>query len=99
MVVIINAYETPKTKALKRENQRLLTQYELLNKDLQKIENVLSELQTRDDNIYRVIFETEPIPSSVRKAGFGGINKYSQLESMDNAELVIETSKKLERTQ
>jgi len=97
VVVIINAYETPKTKALKRENQRLLTQYELLDKDLSKIENVLTELQNRDDNIYRVIFESEPIPSSVRKAGFGGANKYSHLESLDNAELVIETSRKLDK--
>ncbi|MEZ5103304.1 MAG: M23 family metallopeptidase [Draconibacterium sp.] len=96
VVVVINAYDTPKTKALKRENQRLLTQYELMQKDLEKIETVLDELQQRDDNIYRVIFETDPIPSSVRKAGFGGANKYSQLESMDNADLVIETAKKLD---
>ncbi len=95
-VVVINSYETPKTRALKRENQRLLTQYELMQKDLGKIEKVLEELQQRDDNIYRVIFETDPIPSSVRKAGFGGANKYSQLENMDNSELVIETARRLD---
>ncbi len=96
VVVVLNIYETPKTKALRRENQRLLTQYELMDKDLEKIESVLDELQQRDDNIYRVIFETEPIPSSVRKAGFGGTNKYSHLESMDNSELVINTARKLD---
>jgi murein DD-endopeptidase MepM/ murein hydrolase activator NlpD len=95
-VIVLNAYETPKTKALKRENQRLLTQYELMSKDLDKIENVLNELQQRDDNIYRVIFETNPIPSSVRKAGFGGTNTYSHLEDLDNAELVVETARKLD---
>lgn len=96
VVAVLNAYETPKTKALKRENQRLLTQYELMSKDLDKIENVLTELQQRDDNIYRVIFESDPIPTSIRKAGFGGTNKYSHLESMDNNELVISTAKKLD---
>lgn len=96
VVVVINSYETPKTRALKRENQRLLTQYELMQKDLEKVDKVLEELQQRDDNIYRVIFETDPIPSSVRKAGFGGANKYSELESMDNADLVIETARKLD---
>ena len=95
-VLVINAYETPKTKALRRENQRLITQYELMGKELGKLENVLDELQQRDDNIYRVIFESEPIPSSVRKAGFGGVNKYSHLESMNNSELVIETARKLD---
>ena len=96
VVLVLYTYETPKTKALRRENQRLLTQYELMDKDLEKVENVLNELQQRDDNIYRVIFETEPIPSSVRKAGFGGVNKYSHLESLNNSELVVETARKLD---
>lgn len=96
-LIIINAYDTPKSKALKRENTRLLTQYSLLNEDLKKVEGVLDELQNRDDNIYRVIFETEPIPSSIRKAGFGGTNKYSHLEDLENSELVIETSRKLDQ--
>jgi murein DD-endopeptidase MepM/ murein hydrolase activator NlpD len=96
VVVFVNLYETPRSKALKRENKRLLTQYELLQKDLEKIENVLNELQQRDDNIYRVIFESEPIPSSIRRAGFGGSNRYSELEDLNNAELIIETSRKMD---
>lgn len=96
VVAFLNAYETPKTKALKRENQRLLTQYELMAKDLEKVDKVLTELQQRDDNIYRVIFEAEPIPSTVRRAGFGGTNNYAQLEDLDNNELVIATAKKLD---
>ncbi len=96
-VLVINAYETPKTKALRRENKRLLTQYQLMDNELEKIGTVLDELQQRDDNIYRVIFESEPIPSSVRKAGFGGTNKYSHLESLNNSELVVATARKLDK--
>ena len=96
VVVVIYFYETPRTKSLIRENQELLSQYELLLKDLEKVENVLTDLQQRDDNIYRVIFETDPIPSSIRKAGFGGTNKYSHLESLSNSALVISTSRKLD---
>ena len=96
VVVVIYFYETPRTKELVRENQELLSQYELLLKDLEKVENVLTDLQQRDDNIYRVIFETDPIPSSIRKAGFGGTNKYSHLESLSNSALVISTSRKLD---
>ncbi len=95
-VIAINFYETPKTKALLRENQELLSQYELMMKDLEKVETVMADLQQRDDNIYRVIFETDPIPSSIRKAGFGGTNKYSHLESLTNSALVIETARKLD---
>ncbi len=96
VIVFLNLYETPKSKALKRENKRLLSQYELMAKDLEVVDKVLADLQQRDDNIYRVIFESEPIPSSVRQAGFGGTNKYSELEDLDNSELVIETAKKLD---
>jgi murein DD-endopeptidase MepM/ murein hydrolase activator NlpD len=96
VIVFLNFYETPHMKSIKRENQQLLTQYELMSKDLEKIDGVLTELQHRDDNIYRVIFEAEPIPSSIRKAGFGGSNKYSYLENLNNSELVIETARKLD---
>ncbi|MGD9931777.1 MAG: M23 family metallopeptidase [Mangrovibacterium sp.] len=95
-VVFLQFYETPKTRSLKRENQRLQTQYELMFKNLENVEKVLADLQQRDDNLYRVIFEADPIPNSIRKAGFGGINKYAQLESMDNSELVIKTARKLD---
>lgn len=96
VIVFLNYYETPLSKALKRENQQLLSQYELMSRDLGRIEKVLAELQQRDDNIYRVIFEADPIPSSVRKAGFGGANKYSHLESFNNSRLIIETARKLD---
>ena len=95
-VIFLNLYETPKTKRLRRENQQLLSQYELMSKDLDKVGKVLEDLEQRDDNIYRVIFEAEPIPSTVREAGFGGVNKYSHLENMNNADLVIATAKKLD---
>ncbi len=95
-MVIINFYETPNSKDIKRENQRLLTQYKLMQKDLENIETVLKDLQQRDDNIYRVIFETEPIPSSIRNAGFGGANKYGHLENLDNSKLVITTARRLD---
>lgn len=42
------------------------------------------------------MFETNPIPSEVRKAGFGGVNRYEDLEGFDNSKLVIETTKKIE---
>jgi hypothetical protein len=67
-----------------------------MEKDLNRVEKVLEDLQQRDDYIYRVIFETDPISSSIRTAGFGGANKYAHLESMDNKDLVINTARKLD---
>jgi murein DD-endopeptidase MepM/ murein hydrolase activator NlpD len=58
---------------------------------------VMGDLQERDDNIYRVIFEAEPISTDIRKAGYGGVNKYKALENYDYSGLMIETTKKLDR--
>ncbi len=93
---ILQFYESPRMRSLHKENERLLTQYELMYKDLSTIEKVLDEIEQRDNNLYRVIFESDPIPSTIRKAGFGGVNRYSKLESFDNSELVIKTAEKLD---
>lgn len=98
IVAIAYAYlDSPKEKQLKREISQLNLQYELLQQRFEQVENVLKDLQHRDDNIYRVIFEAEPIPSSVREAGSGGINRYKSLEGLENSELIISTTKKLDQ--
>jgi len=89
-------FESPKEKTLRLENEELRYNYEKLNSRLDMISSVLSDMQDRDDNIYRTIFEAEPIPNSVRKAGFGGVNRYVALEEKENMEIVVETSKQLD---
>ena len=64
---------------------------------MHQVDQVMAELQEKDDNIYRVIFEAEPIPKSIRDAGFGGVNRYRHLEGFGNAELVVETSQHLDK--
>ncbi|MDX9695132.1 MAG: M23 family metallopeptidase, partial [Bacteroidales bacterium] len=96
-VVFSSLFHTPKEKGLIRENQQLQTQYAELNKQFDLIDKTLEDLQKRDDNIYRVIFETEPIPASMRSAGFGGTNRYVDLQGFDNSELVINTTERLEK--
>ena len=54
--------KSPREKQLMRENQNILSQYTLLNKQLDEYEAILSDIQLRDDNLYRVIFQADPIP-------------------------------------
>ena len=88
--------ESPKERALKRELQNMQLQYSLLNKKMEQAEAVLSNIEDRDNNIYRVYFEANPIPEEQRKSGFGGINRYKKLEGFDNSKLIIETNKRLD---
>ncbi|MFB6340539.1 M23 family metallopeptidase [Saccharicrinis sp. FJH2] len=88
--------DSPQLKSAKQENSRLVMQIDLMNQQMDQFSEILDEVQQRDEGIYRVIFEADPIPSSIRKAGFGGVNRYEHLENMQNAELVISTRKKLD---
>ena len=89
--------DSPKELTLKRENAQLRKQYELLNRDMDKLAMVLEDIERRDDNIYRQILESEPISNNVRQAGVGGINRYSDLEGFQYSNLVISANSKLDR--
>ena len=84
-------------KEAAKENQSLRQEISSFNKDLSLILEVLGDIQLRDDNIYRAIFETDPYPDYKRQLGTGGNSmKYKKYENMEYGDLVIEISKKIE---
>jgi len=87
---------TPTELTQAREISNFKLQFNLLNKKIDQLNMVLEDIEQRDNNIYRVLFESSPIPSDVRKAGFGGINRYENLKGFENSDLVVETTKKIE---
>ena len=90
-------FDSPKEKLLKQENSQLKAQYDILNKRMSQAEEVLADVQKRDDDIYRVILEAEPIPKEIRTAGFCGVNRYKNLQGLKNSELIVESAKKLDQ--
>jgi len=88
---------SPAEKKQNREIEALKLQYELLQKKMDMLDRVLADMEERDDNIYRSIFEAEPLPKSIRNAGYGGSNRYSEFERYDNGELMIRTSERLDQ--
>jgi murein DD-endopeptidase MepM/ murein hydrolase activator NlpD len=90
-------FDSPKEKALKREVEQMTIQYDLIHREMSNVENVLEDLQKTDDNLYRTIFEAEPVPSTLRDGGIGGVNRYEALEGYDNSSLVIETANRLDK--
>ncbi len=97
-VVLLNSsfLDTPKDRLQAREIETMKLQYAILNKKMDQIDEVLESIEDRDNNIYRAYFNTSPIPTEQRKAGFGGVNRYKQLEGLNNSELVINTSKRVD---
>jgi murein DD-endopeptidase MepM/ murein hydrolase activator NlpD len=95
-IVFSQFLKTPDHIAVESELENLKFNYEVLNKRLDESSQILSQMQERDNNIYRAYFEANPIPEEQRKAGFGGVNRYQYLEGFDNSELVISATKKLD---
>ncbi|MBD3723383.1 MAG: M23 family metallopeptidase [Flavobacteriaceae bacterium] len=99
LVALINTpyFETPKDKILTSELENMKINYQLLNKKVEVMDEALTAIEERDNNIYRIYFNTSPISEEERKSGFGGVNRYKDLEGFNNSELVINTSKKVDR--
>ncbi len=91
-----NLINTPRELSLQREVRNYELQFELLDKKMEQIEEVLANIEDRDNNIYRLYFEANPIPEEQRRAGFGGVNRYKSLEGFNNSEMVIATTKRLD---
>ena len=88
--------DTPKDRLQAREIETMKLRYSILNKKMDEIDEVLADVAGRDNNVYRAYFNTSPIPNEQRKAGFGGVNRYRELEGFNNSDLVIHTSKRVD---
>jgi murein DD-endopeptidase MepM/ murein hydrolase activator NlpD len=98
LVLLINTpyFETPKDKLLTGELESMKLNYKVLNRKLDLMTDVLNAIEERDNNIYRIYFNTSPIPNEQRKAGFGGAARYKDLEGFNNSDLVINSNKKID---
>ena len=97
IIVLGTIIDSPKEKQLKREIAFLELQYQSIYEKVSNAQLVLDDIQKRDDNIYRMIFEVEPIDESIRKAGFGGANRYEKYRGFKYSELIIEAKKKIDK--
>lgn len=98
IILIANSFfDSPKEKQLRREISHLALKYEDLNRQLDVLNMVLKDIQDRDNNIYRVIFEAEPISMQERYSGLGGPNRYKDLEGFDNTQLMVNTYQKVNK--
>ena len=68
----------------------------MLNSQVDQMQIVMTDLQQRDDNLYRVLFGAEPIPLSIRQGTQRKIDYYEQLGQMTNSQLVADLALKVD---
>lgn len=89
--------DTPKDRMQAREIREMSLQYELLERKVADLEKVLSAIEERDNGLYRAYFNSSPIPEEQRKAGLGGVNRYQKFSELNNEELVVKSTKKVDQ--
>ncbi len=100
LVIVFDTYfESPRSARLKKENEELRYYYDMLSKDMERTHDMLGSLQERDNNVYRTIFEADPIPLSIRNAGVGGVERYREMmeSGLDREEVIISTFAKIDQ--
>ena len=92
-------FESPAKASLRKENEELKLYYNILEKDMLETSKMLSVLEERDDDIYRVVFGVEPIADEIRTAGVGGSNRYRELleKGLAREELILNNMQKIDQ--
>ena len=97
VLLIFYFFGSPREKMQAREIDYLKLQYQILDDKMDDMEVLLEDMQQRDDNVYRMIFEAEPIPSAVRESGFMVADRYEKLYGYKSSDLVLGVAQKLDR--
>ena len=89
-------FPSPREKQLQREKLALQAQLQTLNRQVDQMQIVMTDLQQRDDNLYRVLFGAEPIPLSIRQGAQRKISYYDQIAQMTNNQLAADLTLKVD---
>lgn len=100
LIVVTASYkflDSPKEARLRKQIDQYKTQIKLIEEKSEQLELVLTELQTRDEQLYREIFGADPLPNDVRNAGYGGVDKYNALKTFDEDGALTDLHLKLDQ--
>ena len=87
---------SPGEKLLRADNERLRDRYQQLNNRVRNLQQQMAELEARDNEVYRSIFEAEPIPDSARAQAIERQKEIARVESIEDDELVFAVYKSLD---
>lgn len=95
IVLTFTFFDSPKARQAERELRQMELNYQLLEERMAVVTTVLEELQDRDDNLYRAVFEAEPVSQELRNMGYGGAERLAELNQLSQGQLVRSTYEKL----
>ncbi|WP_300725148.1 M23 family metallopeptidase [uncultured Bacteroides sp.] len=95
-ILLLVIFGSPSERDLRLENSRMVAQYDILSSRLDEALNVMQQIRQRDDNLYRVILQADPVADALRDASYNKTNRYEDLMDLANSKLVVNTTQKMD---
>ena len=96
-LLLTQRVETPREKDLIRDFELQEAELAKMQKSMTLINEVLDDVQDRDDNLYRNVLYAKKFPENMRRMGTGGSDKYSYLRGLRNDSLLMLTAQGLDQ--
>jgi murein DD-endopeptidase MepM/ murein hydrolase activator NlpD len=98
VILYVNYFESPKELMQRNKLSEQEFMIESLSKEVDGMKEVLTDVENRDDNIYRKILGAEPIDISVREAGVGGYDRYKEIRDKNllNEDIILSLREKVD---
>jgi murein DD-endopeptidase MepM/ murein hydrolase activator NlpD len=90
-------YDSPELRTVKRDKRFVELQLENMEQEIDQLTAIIADVEDRDNSIYRIYFDANPITSEQRQAGFGGVNRYKNYEGYTNSDKVIALRESMDR--
>lgn len=90
LIIVSIAYQyipSPKEKIVRTQMSAMDEHYDELNSELAKLKSQMADLEKRDNQVYRSIFEASPIPDSARERALVSEAEQKLVESMGDDEM------------
>jgi len=88
VIVMFQYIDSPKEKLLRQQNQAYKESYSVLQERVKQLELQMNELENRDNDVYRSIFEADPIPDSARVKAMEAKKEVQLIQNLSNSDLL-----------
>lgn len=95
-ILLYTFFRSPKEIMQARELEYMKLQYDILSDRLDNMEVLMADMEQRDNDFYRVMFGTDPIPGSVRRSAFSNETRYEALYGYRNSDQVVDVARKMD---
>jgi murein DD-endopeptidase MepM/ murein hydrolase activator NlpD len=88
VAILFKFIDSPKERLLRQQNTAYKESYAVLQERMKQLELQMVELEQRDNEVYRSIFEATPIPDSARVKEMLAKNEIRLIQSLSNTALI-----------